>query len=100
MQTVSTRLKVRKFWHAGYTSSADYLQRKHSIDALLLISLYQRSRMREMQPGMTTRSHRLWTWSRLEFFRDDALEVISEIFQAVTWGPPLAAQRSRQLQGR
>ena len=35
-----------------------------------------------MQLGMMTRSHRLWTWSRLEFCED----VLEETFEAVTWG--------------
>ena len=47
-----------------------------------------------MQLGMVTRSHRLWTWSRLEF-GEDVLEGTSEVFQAVTWVP-----RSEQLQDR
>ena len=36
-----------------------------------------------MQLGVTTCSHCLWTWSRLEFCGD----VLEETFEAVTWGP-------------
>ena len=81
MCKLSARLKVSL--QAGHTSSASYLQRKHSIDASLLISLDQHSRMWEMQLGVTICSHRLWTWSRLDFCGND----LEETFEPVTWGP-------------
>jgi hypothetical protein len=94
-QTVSARLEVSL--QAGPTSSADYRQRRHSIDALLLISLDQYSRMRGMQLGVTTCSHhRLWTWSGLEFCGD----VLEETFEAVTWGPHSTRSNFRIADGR
>jgi hypothetical protein len=93
---VSARLKDSL--QTGPTSSANYLQRKHSIDALLLIALYQCSRTRGMQLGVTTCSHhRLWTWSRLVSFCGDVLE---ETFETVTWGPHRTRSTFRIADGR
>jgi hypothetical protein len=89
MRTVRVRLRVSL--QSGHTSSANYSLRKHSINALLLISLYQRSRMRGMQPGVTICNHHLWTWSRLEFCGDD----LEETFEAVTWGPLSTRRKCR-----
>ena len=49
------------------------------MDALFLISLYQRSRIQGMPLEMATHNHRLWAWNRPEFY-GDVLEGTSEIF--------------------
>jgi hypothetical protein len=49
-----------------------------------------------MQLEVTTCSHRLWTWNRLEFYGD----VLEEIFEAVTWGPRSTRRNFRIADGQ
>ena len=49
-----------------------------------------------MQLGVTICSHRLWTWSRLEFYGD----VFEETFETVTWGSRSTRRKFRIADGR